>query len=148
MLRLYVELEKMRLGERMDYRIDVSKDLRNSDLYIPAMIIQPYVENAIRHGISPLQEKTGMLIIGLSRSAGHIECFIEDNGVGIHRSRKNKDVSGSDHISMGTGNTASRIDVYNDIHENKIRLTVTDRQDSDPLTTGTIVHLSFPIITS
>jgi sensor histidine kinase YesM len=109
------------------------------------MIIQPYVENAIRHGISPLQGKKGVLTIDFSRSAGYIECSIDDNGIGINRSRQNKNAAGSDHISMGTGNTESRIDIFNDVHDNKILLRVKDKQESDPEATGTFVHLSFPI---
>jgi len=145
MLQLYLELEKMRLGDRMEYRLDISGDLRSGELYIPSMIVQPYVENAIRHGISPLQEKKGILRVGFYRSENMIECIIEDNGIGINRSRESKNTAPSDHISMGTGNTQSRIDIFNEINEHKIRLTVLDKEGADPLTTGTIVHLSFPV---
>jgi LytS/YehU family sensor histidine kinase len=146
MLRLYLDLEKMRLGDRMEHQIHITEDLRHSELYIPAMIIQPYVENAIRHGISPLREKKGVLRIAFRKEGEHIECSIEDNGIGINRSRQNKSTSVPGHVSMGTGNTESRISIFNEIHENKILLQIIDKGRADPLTTGTFVKLSFPII--
>jgi ligand-binding sensor domain-containing protein len=157
-LELYLELEKMRLGDRMDYHIHIDNDLRYGNLEIPSMVIQPYVENAIRHGISPLQGKKGLLQIAFRKATGYIECSVEDNGVGINRGRNNNAPAsgplppwtapvppGPGHIPMGTGNTATRIDIFNEIHENKILLQVLDRQASDPMTTGTFVKLSFPV---
>jgi ligand-binding sensor domain-containing protein/two-component sensor histidine kinase len=147
-LELYLELEKLRLGERMDYRVEVQDELKRQNIMIPSMIIQPYVENAIKHGIAPLENRQGALLIRIKRSEGYIECTIEDNGPGIHTLHHEKLAGSDDYTSMGTNITASRIHTINTIHEQKILLRVTDKRESAQPGNGTIVHLSFPIITN
>lgn len=144
-LELYLELEKLRLGSRMEYRLEVDSELRQGTYFIHSMIIQPYIENAIKHGIAPLQQRQGELIISIKKSRKYIECIVEDNGIGILNSQAvNKAV---DHTSMGAGITESRIDTINAMNKNKILIKVLDRSETDKPGSGTIVHLSFPIIT-
>src|SRR6185369_317688 len=68
MLNAYLELEKLRMGDRMQYSITVDESIRPAMVRIPSMIIQPYVENSIRHGLSPLQNQPGMASIDFSVS--------------------------------------------------------------------------------
>ncbi|HEX6432545.1 MAG TPA: histidine kinase [Niastella sp.] len=145
LLTLYLDLEKLRLGERMDYRMTVSAELDQDDLSIPTMIIQPYIENAIKHGIATLQTRKGLITVEVKRSGDCIECIIEDNGPGIYASIRNQG-SYTDHSSMGTGITSRRIEAINAIQKSKILWRVTDKQQSGLPDSGTIVHLSFPII--
>jgi hypothetical protein len=89
MLEKYILLEQQRLDNKFDYRIKVDPDLQTDFFEIPGMIIQPYVENAIWHGLmnmvesqNGLTKRSGMLTLGFSKENGTIKCVIEDNGVG------------------------------------------------------------------
>jgi hypothetical protein len=88
MLEKYVLLERQRLDNKFDYQIDVDPDLQADFFEIPGMIIQPYVENAIWHGLMNLAEqngeaqRSGMLKLGFSKEHSTIKCVVEDNGVG------------------------------------------------------------------
>jgi sensor histidine kinase YesM len=145
LLELYLELEKMRLKERMDFHIVINGSPDADRPVIPPMIIQPYVENAIKHGISPLQHKKGVVTLTFEESAGYIHCFIEDNGIGINASRQRSSSAEEGHTSMGNSITEHRITTINSIQQNKIILKIYDKQELSE-DSGTIVHLSFPII--
>ncbi|NII25993.1 histidine kinase [Pseudoflavitalea sp. X16] len=144
MLELYLELEQMRLEDRMQYRIKMSGNLNPDDIFIPSMIIQPYVENAIKHGIAPLRDRKGMITVEFSLNGDNLECFIEDNGIGINTALQHKHAGNYQHISMGSNITESRIQAINSIRENKIILHITDRQTMNASTTGTLVQIIFP----
>jgi two-component sensor histidine kinase len=146
-LELYLSLEKLRIGDKMDFQIVVPEGLRPDNLYIPCMIIQPYVENAVKHGVSPLFNRKGMVTVRFERSAAYIDCFVEDNGPGIMASLANKSSDSPEYPSMGTSITENRIQAINSIQPDKIVLKIIDKSQLDPLTTGTIIQLSFPIIT-
>lgn len=147
LLTLYLDLEKLRLADRMEYRMTVSEELDQDDLSIPTMIVQPYIENAIKHGVASLQNRKGVITIDIKRSGDYIECIIEDNGPGIYASLHSNGQD-ADHTSMGTGITIRRIEAINAIQKNKILWQVIDKQQSGLPASGTIVHLSFPIIPS
>jgi ligand-binding sensor domain-containing protein len=146
MLELYLELEKVRLGERMNYVVEVAADLDPTDISIPSMIIQPYVENAIKHGITPLEDVAGNINITFHRDNNYLVCTIDDDGIGINASIAAHKTSFPGYISLGTGITKSRIDIINAIQKNKILLETLDKGANDPSTHGTIVRVSFPII--
>jgi ligand-binding sensor domain-containing protein len=145
-LELYLELEKMRLNDRMDYRLITPDDLNQGDIFIPTMIVQPYIENAIRHGIAPLQHRKGILTVEIKQSNGCIEFIIEDNGPGIHDTMHRNTFFDQEYTSMGTGITEKRINAINDIQKNKILCRITDKLQAGQADSGTIVHLSFPIL--
>jgi ligand-binding sensor domain-containing protein/two-component sensor histidine kinase len=145
-LELYLELEKLRLNERMDYRLIVPDDLDQDNVYIPSMIVQPYIENAIKHGIAPLQHRKGILTVEIKQSGGCIEFIIEDNGPGIHDSMHRNSQFDQEYTSMGTGITEKRINAINDIQKNKILCRITDKLQAGQAGSGTIVHLSFPVL--
>jgi len=145
MLTLYLELEKLRLGHRMNYRITPSQPSGMEDLSIPSMIIQPYVENAIQHGIAPLEDRTGEVSVEFSLSPHYLHCTIEDNGPGIRHARRPQ--PDTDHISLGTGITARRIRTINSIYKQQIKLEVLDKTTAGGSGSGTIVYLSFPLNT-
>lgn len=147
LLTLYLELEKLRMGDKMEYRMTVSAELDQDDLSVPTMIIQPYIENAVKHGVAALQDRKGLVTVDVKRSGDYIECIIEDNGPGIYASLHSKDRD-ADHASMGTGITIRRMEAINAIQKNKILWQVIDKQQSASPASGTIVHLSFPIMPS
>lgn len=147
-LALYLDLEKLRLGERMEYNIYVSPDLQADSVYIPSMIVQPYVENAIKHGISPLKDRVGKVAINFERRGDYIDCTIEDNGPGIYaEAKRDVELIGNDHISLGTTITKNRINTLNLIRQKKIKLEIVNKSEAHLRGPGTMIHLSFPILT-
>jgi len=146
-LSLYLELEKLRLGERLHYSIEVSNRLHPMQLCIPFMIIQPYLENAIKHGIAPLEDETGMVHIHFDQADNYLTCTIDDNGIGIRASAQQGKTGHPEHRSLGISITQSRINVLNALQKDKIRLEVTDKKEAGAGGQGTIVRVHFPIIT-
>jgi sensor histidine kinase YesM len=100
----------MRMKNRFDYRFKIDEEIGDDAVLIPSMIIQPFVENSILHGISPL-EKGGLITISFSMVTDKaIRIVIEDNGVGINQSKAFKsDSPGHLHLSMEM--TKKRIDI-------------------------------------
>ena len=145
LLELYLELEKLRLGDRMDYQLRVAADLKPDEHSIPTMIVQPHLENAVKHGIAPLQHRKGILTMDIRKTSEYIEVVIEDNGPGIHASGNSQETDNGEHISMGASITINRINALNAIQKNKILWQVTDKQQSGQPASGTIIHLSFPL---
>ncbi len=100
MLENYLELERLRLSEHFDYRIMIDPKLDKDFPEIPAMVIQPFVENAIWHGLQHKSEK-GLLTIEFIRRGNQILCVIEDNGIGRDAATTLKQQSHPTHISRG-----------------------------------------------
>lgn len=147
-LTLYLELEKLRLGERMEYSIQISPDLPADTLYIPSMIVQPYVENAIKHGITPLKDRIGVITVNFNRRDDYIECTIEDNGPGMPAMEADSvSLISNDHISLGTTITKHRINTLNVIRQKQIKLEIINKTKACMQGPGTLIHLSFPILT-
>jgi len=144
LLQLYLDLEKLRLGDRMEYRIDFSPELDPARQLIPPMIVQPYVENAVKHGISPLQDVKGMLLVKFTKVDNCICCTIEDNGPGMSASG-NKSYGEEGHQSMGRSITEKRIHTLNALQKEKIHIQITDKRLSGYPASGTLIQLFFPI---
>lgn len=85
-LKSYIELQHIRLNNRLDYCIDISIDIETSNIYIPPLLIQPIVENAILHGIVPSKNK-GILVISVKKNQNGLRFVVEDNGIGLERSK-------------------------------------------------------------
>lgn len=106
-LDAYLNLEKKRLGDKFDYRITMSEELKNSFFEVPSLISQPLAENALLHGILPQNEK-GFIDIEVKQENIELIIFtIKDNGIGYDTSLRRKNVSG--HISKGTELIRSRL---------------------------------------
>ncbi|MDO6435167.1 histidine kinase [Flavitalea sp. BT771] len=144
LLQLYLDLEKLRLGDRMEYRVEVSPELDPDRQQIPTMIVQPYVENAVKHGISPLEGVKGILLVGFKKVDNGICCTIEDNGPGIDASGYNAPGENG-HQSMGRSITEKRIHTFNALQKEKIHILITDKRSSGYPTCGTLIQLFFPI---
>lgn len=110
-LKLYLKLENMRFTDKFEYDLSIGPNVHPETLEIPAMLLQPYVENSIWHGILPKKEP-GKIKIDVSRQNNDELLFvIEDNGIGIEQSKKMKGISSSDHISQGMNITKNRLDL-------------------------------------
>lgn len=142
-LKNYLDLEKMRTKDRFDYRFDIEEGIEEDALLIPTMIIQPFVENSILHGISPLK-KDGMILLSFKLITDNaIEIVIEDNGVGIKQSKAFKsDQPGHLHLSIEM--TRNRIEILGKKYKVQTLLEVFETNPGDA-TPGTRVRLVLPV---
>jgi ligand-binding sensor domain-containing protein/two-component sensor histidine kinase len=110
-VELYLSLESMRFKDRFDYVISVNDEIDPESLIIPAMMIQPFIENSIIHGILPNEDVKGKITLDISLKGNLLLIRINDNGVGIDQSLKTKAEFSGDHESRGTDITHKRIEL-------------------------------------
>lgn len=119
-LRLYLSLEHMRFTDKFEYDIVVDRNIDAERVMIPAMLLQPYVENSIWHGILPKSEK-GKISIRIGRyNKDGISFVIEDDGIGINTSRQNKKDFDKGHISKGMEITEGRINLMQKMSKREV----------------------------
>jgi hypothetical protein len=143
-LKTYIELEKMRLDNSFDYTINVDEDIIRHNRLIPAMLLQPYVENAINHGLRNLKEEMGILTISCKMKGTHILCKIEDNGIGYAKA-KQFSTRPQNYKSIGMAITLQRIETVNQLYNTDITVKITDKCVIDDRLHGTIVEISLPL---
>jgi tetratricopeptide (TPR) repeat protein len=145
-LELYLELETIRFKEKFEYAIQVDEEIDPLLYKIPTMLMQPYVENAISHGLMHKEGK-GLLKIGLALRPDHITCTVEDNGIGREAAmeiRKNRE---NNHHSLGTRITETRLQLVNELHGTNMKIHYTDLKDEQGRPAGTRVEIEIPILT-
>lgn len=112
MLNTYLELEKMRFQDGFVYQIEVAENIGLFDTAIPPLLIQPYVENAIIHGLADAT-KDGQVRITYERKNGHLLATVTDNGIGITESKRRKSGQAALHHSVGMTITKKRLELLN-----------------------------------
>jgi len=145
-LKLYLELESLRFKEKFDWKIEIDEEIDTYMYKIPTMLIQPFVENAIGHGLMNKVGK-GYINIGLKLGENCILCSIEDNGVGREKAMEIKNNKKENHISLGTSITESRLKLVNSLYGKSMKVEYTDMKDDDGKACGTRVEICIPIIT-
>lgn len=146
-LSLYLELEKKRFRGKFNYSIEVSDEVDEQEFLIPPMLLQPYVENTIIHGIGN-KATEGYIQIEFDCDEDNMFCTITDDGVGRERAKELKVLKkGPEHKSLGMGITSTRLDLLNKISANSYKVNVTDLFDDEGNGCGTVIHIEFPIIT-
>ncbi len=141
-LDTYLRMEQMRSNDRFSYAIDVDPLIVTSDISIPGMIIQPFVENSIQHGARGTKEKEGYINLTISKN-GSLLVRVEDNGPGINAFNEARIGDSMEHESMGLAITEKRIEVYNSLHDENIQLRITDKSETGA--NGTVIQLEFPL---
>jgi sensor histidine kinase YesM len=138
-LQLYLEVEKMRFGEKLSYHIHTDPKLNKEQWKIPSLLLQPIVENAVNHGIFH-SNKLGLVSIKFNKkNEQKLEVVIEDNGVGMDKTRAIYENSLKKHTSKSTQILQSRIDLLNQTKQFYIEYSVQDL--GSKLTSGTRVTL-------
>lgn len=117
-LRLYLSLEKIRYKGKMDYNITIKKPLDGYEVTIPSMMIQPFIENAIWHGIMP-NDGEGLIEITIRKENNNVYISITDNGIGITNSQKSKI---STHLSRGLDLIHERVNLLNKLNKEQIQI--------------------------
>lgn len=144
-LRLYIEMESIRFEKKFHYTISVDPNIQGDSIYVPPLIIQPYVENAIWHGLLH-KEEAGELRISLhKRTPGVLECVIEDNGVGREKARELRSKSASSKKSLGMRLTEDRLALLNAQTQLDASVEVEDLRTTAGSSLGTKVILKIPI---
>lgn len=136
-LTLYLALEKKRFGDKFSYKVTIDPAIDQEELFIPSMLLQPYVENAIWHGIMPKEQGGNIEITMEVIDQEFLLIYIIDDGVGIDNSTKFKK---EHHSSKGMNMTQERVNLLNQIESIYIQISITQRGDA-----GTIVTIQVPI---
>lgn len=143
-LKLYLQLEKDRFEEALHYTMHVSNKLNTKNIKVPSIFIQPYVENALKHGL--LHKKSNReLTISFYLEQNNVICCIEDNGVGREASKKIKEMRGAQHKSYATKANQKRLDLINTDRTKKIDVSIIDLYSNNKEATGTKVVVKIPI---
>ncbi len=109
-LRLYVEFEQLRFDDSFDFELNVNREIEEENMQIPSMIIQPFVENAIWHGLMPLNnQRKGKVMVDIDQVDEHLRITISDNGIGLEKSSQQPRKSG--HSSLGIELTRRRVEL-------------------------------------
>lgn len=143
LIEKYLELEHMRFAQRFDYEITIDPTLDLEQFSVPPMVIQPYIENAIWHGLRYRNDK-GWLLLKIEQTKTGVICLIKDNGIGIANSRKIKTKNQENHQSTGMKNSHERIDILNKIHKKQLRVTVQNNDNEQTEYPGTCIQIEIP----
>jgi ligand-binding sensor domain-containing protein len=142
----YLELEKTRLEGTFGWVVSIDPGVDPAEYYIPPMILQPFVENSVRHGLRFRRDKNGVVTITVKREGTHLICVLEDNGVGRKAAMQYKSISPINYQSKGLSLTADRISMFNQEHTQKIDMAIEDLEDNFHNSLGTRVTISFPVL--
>ncbi|MEO6819943.1 MAG: two-component regulator propeller domain-containing protein [Ginsengibacter sp.] len=124
-LKLYIEIEQVRFSNKFEYEIIVADGIDASTVEMPPLVIQPFVENAILHGLLPAEHK-GLLTVSITHVNEMLVCTIEDNGIGREKSQSLRNQHFSLHKSHGIEITLKRISLFNAAHKKEAEVKFTD----------------------
>jgi LytS/YehU family sensor histidine kinase len=136
-LELYMQLEALRLNDKFDYEIKVDDEIDKENTMVPPLILQPFVENSIWHGIAQNEGK-GKILIEIKKEDEMINYMVEDNGVGLKNGLTNSAI-GNSKKSLGMKITRSRIEMMNKIKKTKGSVELFD------IARGTRVEVKLPL---
>lgn len=142
-LTLYLELEQLRFDNKFDFSILCDEEIDTEFIAIPPMLIQPYVENAIVHGILH-KEGRGRITLSIHKKESTLLCTLEDDGVGREKAAALRSQSGYSHAPKGMLITDQRLQILNESYNEDIYATITDIFDNQGIPCGTRVVLSTP----
>ena len=140
----YLELQKVRFPQKFDFSLYVDDQLDVENTFIPPMLAQPFIENAIEHGIKHKTEK-GHISVRFGQRNGGLELIIEDDGIGREKSDELRRQFDKDHKSLATSITQERIKVLNRRLKNKITMEILDLKDENGEARGTRVVFEVPV---
>ena len=144
-LENYLVLERMRFEDKFIYEIVCAADINRDTIEIPSMIIQPFIENAIRHGLCYLENRQGKLRIHFYVKNNHLYCEVDDNGIGREQSRKIKMVSDQLHESQGMELTRQRLALVSKTSGNEYKIEIRDKKSMAQESEGTTIIIKFPL---
>ena len=141
-LGIYIQLEHFRFSDKFDFEFIIDDTIDTEDIEIPPMLVQPYIENAIWHGLR-YREKKGFLTITLRAKDKFIEFVITDNGIGRKKSEELKTINQKEIKSTGMKNIETRLDILNEVNNMALKVEVSDLEIGKQ--SGTKVSIQIPI---
>lgn len=141
LLQNYLALEKTRFADKFDYEIEVDESLNTQSLKVPGMLVQPFLENAIWHGLRYRTTK-GFLKLHFEKENQYLKITVEDNGIGIEESKKQKTEHQKARKGRGMKNTLERIALLNDLYHQEIQCNITDKQNAQ----GVFVEIRYKLV--
>jgi LytS/YehU family sensor histidine kinase len=143
-LSTYLSLEKMRFKEKMDYFIEVDAAIDKDNSFLPPMLIQPYVENSMRHGLRHKKKGKGHILVTMQRQGERLVVIVEDNGIGRAKAMEYKTGEHIEYQSKGMMLTADRIKMISSVYGGEINVRVEDITGKDSQPEGTRIVISPP----
>lgn len=144
LLRLYVQVEALRFSQPFEYEFIIDDNLDTFDTQVPAMILQPFVENSIKHGLFH-KKSLGQLLISFKSEKNFLHCTIEDNGIGRKKSQQINTQKGRRHKSRGLEIVKERLAILQQSNAGKFYYTITDLFDKQQQPSGTRVEIKLPL---
>lgn len=144
-LSLYLELESLRFKNKFTYKIELDENFDTKFHKMPSMLIQPYIENAILHGLLHKEGNDGQLTLRIKKEARLLICEIEDNGIGREASMKMKSRAKKEHESKGMQITKDRLEILNKKEKSNLSVEIIDLKSNSEASLGTIVRIFVPI---
>ena len=144
-LEMYLNLELTRYSDKFRYEIIINEEVNTDEILIPPMLLQPFIENTVIHGVGNLV-KDGLITIEFSMRKGKVECIITDNGVGREEAARLKVMRvGDSSKSWSTDINSSRLEILNSLECNQYSAKVKDRTNEEGNAIGTSVIVRIPI---
>jgi len=146
-LKIYLELEQLRFDNKFDFSIKTDKFLDTNRVFVPPLLLQPYVENAVWHGLLH-KETRGKIEISAHKDGQHILFKIQDNGVGREKAAEFKSNFTPQNKSVGMSITADRIEIIKGLYSSEAKISITDLHDHNHKPSGTRITILLPLITT
>lgn len=143
-LENYLLLEQMRFDGKFDYKVSCSDTLSRQQVKLPTMMLQPFAENAIQHGLRYLAGNDGILTVSFKKEDDYLVCLIDDNGIG-REAAKNFRRQTDGHTSHGVSLIENKLKVLNNIYHTDASMEIIDKAGPDGKAAGTTVVLKFPL---
>ena len=143
-LQNYLMMEHLRFGNKFTYTIEHEEGLATNTVELPPMMVQPFAENAIKHGLAHFKHNEGRLSIRFYKKEGALYCEIEDNGIGRKQSQHLKEKINPAYNSQGMAVTMERMELVSKINRADQSITIIDKEENGKAT-GTLVIIKFPI---
>jgi len=142
-LQLNMELERIRFKEHFDFKIELEPDIIPERTFLPPMLLQPFVENAMKHGLRNKPEK-GLLEIFFKKENNFLNCIIRDNGIGREKAAELNQANKPTHKSVGMQLTTERLTALNKQYKSSFSAMINDLKDAEGKALGTEVVLNIP----
>ncbi len=144
-MELYISIENIRFNNEIDYSITIDENLNLDTIKIPSLILQPFIENAIWHGLSLKKEKKKLALVLKKDKKSHLKIEIIDNGIGRKKSAEIKEKKIHKRDSIGIKLTEERLSKFSEDYKNNYSITFKDLYDKNDNSKGTNVSIRIPL---